>query len=247
MKCEYRLVIFTAFFAYAVTASAQDITTREAALFDKPVSKKVVLAKLEDNPSGEITCTYFPDLMIKEIGTDSPTPDDAIVVRTASAPCSGPSIADGFTLATKNHSFIGKKGAFLFFGATDPNGAIPFVIIEAASGKIIYSDGKIDPGFRSVEIESGKVHIRFRRAFNASCSILKDGASCWSRLLGEGKIPRAMAQSQPTLQACVASYSKLQAQPSVPSMIVYDVDMNLEINGKSQILSRGQPSCLAIP
>lgn len=247
MKYEHRFVIFAAVFVCAVTASAQDGTTREAALFDRPVSKKVVPAKLESDPSGETTCTYFPDLMIKEIGTDSPTPDDAIIVRTASALCSRPAVADGVTLATKSHSFIGKKGPFLFFGATDPNGAVPFMIIEAASGKIIYNDGKIDPGFRSVEIESGKVHIRFRRAFNASCSILKDGASCWSRLLGEGKIPRAMAQSQPTPQACVASYSKSQAQPSVPSMIVYDVDMTLEINGKSQILSRGQPSCLAVP
>ena len=65
----------------AVAAHAQ--ADPEAALFDHPVTVQRVPPKSQADAVGEIRCTYYPDLMVLETGTDTPYPSPATIVPTS--------------------------------------------------------------------------------------------------------------------------------------------------------------------
>jgi hypothetical protein len=149
---------------------------------------------------------------------------------------------------TQGYSFIGRKARFLLFSATDPNGAIPFMILDAGSSKLIFQDGTpADRGFQTVAVENGALHLRYTRGFNASCSIMQDAAGCWSHLVAEGKIPPGMAQSVPSPKLCAASYKAERATPDDPSVISYDVDTVVDATGNAHVVPRGPVGCSPLP
>ncbi len=63
----------------------------------------------------------------------------------------------------------------------------------------------------------------------------------------EGKVPRALAQAQPSIPVCAASYGKARANSNDLSVISYDVDVTVERSGKTRIHSRGVVGCDAMP
>ena len=215
----------------------------QADLFDKPVSEQKVPPKTDTE--SEITCTYYPDLMVRETGTDTPAPDDAVLLRDAQHPCDPNGI--GVTLKTSAYGLAGRKGQFLLFEATDPNGASAFIVIDAGSGKTLYHDDMAsDNGIHSVAIENVGLHIRFKRAINATCSFVKEGAACWSRLIREGKIPRAMP-AVPAAQTCAGDLRRANSSPDDPAIVTYDVDMTVDATGKAHVVSRGAVGCEPLP
>ena len=175
--------------------------------------------------------------MVRETGTDSPSPGAATIVPVPDASrrplCNAAHAAREVSLKTKYYGLLGRKGPFLFFAEADPNGAVGFLILTATTGRVIYNDGvsaEYDCALQSAALEDGALHIRFTRVFNGSCSIAKDGAKCWARMAQEGKIPRSLAQSPPPVPACAAAYRKQQLPPDDPdpSIIYYDVDMTVD-------------------
>ncbi len=232
----------------AVASLVQPMPARAADLFDPAVARQTVPAKSGADSVAESRCTWYPDLMVRETGTDTPAPAAASVIPGARPLCTRAHVAGQVALDTANYSMLGRKGRFLFFGATDPNGAVPFKILDAASGRIIYADGTAaDRGFASVQIENGGLRLKYTRGLNATCSIMQDAAACWSRLIAEGKIPRAMARTPPSPQACAASYKDMKASVDDPSIITYDVEITVNAAGKTAVLSRGAPACGAMP
>jgi hypothetical protein len=121
------------------------------------------------------------------------------------------------------------------------------MILDVSNGHSIYSDGMVGNGIEFAALENGLLHLRFRRGFNASCSVLQASASCWGQLLREGKIPRALAQSPPPSQACALAYQTAKAPIDDPSIIFYDVDMTIDDVGRTTIISRGAVGCDAMP
>jgi hypothetical protein len=230
---------------FAVVAAASVATLADQAwLFDKPVLVQKIPTKTDTG--SEITCTYYPDLMIRESGTNTPSPNNAVLIRGLQPPCNPTAV--GITLKTAAAGLTGRKGPFLLFQATDANGASAFIVIDAETGRTIYQDGLwADNGIHEVTVENGSLHLKFRRAVNGSCSILKEGGRCWAKFVAEGKVPRAMAQTTPPVQACAVSYQQSKVQPDDPSEIFYDVDMTLDRSGRSQVLSRGTVGCVAMP
>lgn len=185
--------------------------------------------------------------MVREAGTDTPSPDPASLIPGNRPTCSAGKAPQLITLPISAFSFVGRKGPYLIFSGTDPNGAVPFAVVNLA-GKVLYSDSTaIDRGIRSVAVENDALHIQFTRGLNASCSIMQGAGSCWSKLMAAGKIPRVMANAGPSSHSCAPAYRQAKAPPDDPSMIAYDVDMMVDATGKTQVMSRGSVSCGAMP
>jgi hypothetical protein len=220
-----------------------------AVQFDHPVAIRKVPPKSSDDPNGQITCTFYRDFMVRESGADTPDPNDATLVPIASAArpsCDAAKHGGDVALKTQGFSFIGRKSNFLLFSVTDPNGAIPFMAIDAADGHIIFQDGtSAEHGMQTVAVENGSLHLRYTRGFNASCSIMQDAAGCWSRLVSEGKIPSNMAQ--PALKLCAAPYKAARSPADNPSVISYPVDTVVDAAGHAQTTRRGPVACSPMP
>ena len=234
-----------------MVAQAQ-ATDRLAAQLDPPGAIRKVPPKSNDDPNGQIECTYYRDLMVRESGTDTPDPNDATLVPIAAgAPrpvCDATHHNGEITLKTQGYSFAGRKSGFLLFSATDPNGAIPFMVFDTGSGKIIFQDGTpADRGFRTVAVENGALHLRYTRGFNASCSIMQDATGCWSRLVTEGEIPPSMAQAVPSPKLCAASYKAAHATADDPSVLSYEVDTVVDASGNARVAPRGPVDCSPVP
>jgi hypothetical protein len=236
--------------ALLIAAEAQ-AADQLAAQFDHPVAVKKVPPKSDDDPNGQITCTFYRDLMVRESGTDSPDPNDAMLIPIGGAARPGCDAAkhDGdMTLKTEGFSFMGRKANFLLFSATDSNGAIPFMVIDAANGKVIFQDGTpAEHGMQTVAVENGSLHLRYTRGFNASCSIMQDAAGCWSHLVSEGKIPSSMAQQVPASKLCAGSYKAARSPADNPSVISYPVDTVVDVSGHAQTTLRGPVACSPMP
>lgn len=232
-------------------ACAKEGVAREASLFDRPLTIQRIPPKTDTDPVGEIRCSYYPDFMIRETGTNTPAPGAASIIRGSGnpqrPPCNAEPSANEVLPKTANNSFAGRKGPFLFFSATDPNGAVPFMVINSIDARVIYNDGRINDGFKSVTLTGTAVRLRYLRGVNGSCSIYKEGPSCWAKLMTEGKVPRVLAQSQPSIQVCAVAYRKAKAPANDPSIISYDVDVTLEKSGKARVNSRGTVGCDAMP
>ncbi len=247
------LLIFAVAMTGTVPGRAQDSADHDAALFDYLVTVKRIPAKSPADPAGETKCTYYPDLMIRQTQTDTPDPSDATIVPFPGAgprpACSVAPVANAVPLKTNGYYLIGRKGPYLIFAVADPSGAQDFQVIDAGSGRQIFADSRTSTGFQSVDVENGALHLRYARAVNGSCSIVKDGSACWAKMVRAGAIPRDMAQSSPSVQACAAAYrkGKSPAPAMTPSIIFYDVDMTLDTAGKAKVNSRGAVGCEAMP
>lgn len=232
-----------------VAAQAQD-ADRLAAQLDRPVATKTVPAKSDDDPNGQIQCTYYNDFMLRETGTDTPDPNNAVLIPiTSGAPrlgCDAAQHDKELILKTEGYSYIGRKDRFLLFSETDPNGAVPFIVLDADSGKAVFDDGTPpDRGLQVVALDHGTLHLGYTRAFNASCSLLKDPGGCWSGLVAGGKVPPGTAQ--PPQDLCAASYKAEMAPADDPSIVSYDVDTTIDAMGQVHVVAHGAIGCAPMP
>jgi hypothetical protein len=245
------LLALVAVMTGAITGHAQSAAEREAALFNHPVTVQRVPPKSPGDTFGEIRCTYYPDLMVMETGTDTPYPGSSTIIPTSGGrpACSIAMAPHGVPLKTERDHLIGRTGPYLAFAAADPNGAQDFQIIDAGTGRQIFADSRRWTGFQSVAVENGTLHFRYTRAVNGPCSIVKDGLACWAKMVKSGAIPQEMAQSPPSVQACAAAYRKgrVPDPPAAPSMVFYDLDVTLDAAGKVRVNSRGAVGCEAVP
>jgi hypothetical protein len=193
-------------------------------------------------------------LMIRETGTDTPDPGAASLVRIAAGakrPVCGHDAAPGnIPLKTDGQSLLGRKGGFLVFSDTDPNGAVSFQVLAAADGHQIFTDARTEKGFTAVGLKAGVLHLVYRRGFNASCSMVKDAATCWGSLVSQGAIPPEMAKSPPAAKACAAAYAKDQPRPAPaddPTIITYALDITVDASGKVKVNSHGAAACEPMP
>lgn len=232
-------------------AQAKDSTNREVALLDRPQSVQRVPPKSPSDPVGELRCSYYKDLMIRETGTNTPAPGAATLIPLAAGPmrplCADTGSAGERVLQTAGFSFLGRKGPFLFFQQTNPNGAVPFMIIDATDGKPLYHDSEYGDGLRSIKEAKSSLHLLYTRGVNGACSIYREGPACWAKMMDEGKVPRVMELSQPSVQLCGTAYRKLNVSADVPSIVYYDVNVTLGRSGKVHVNSRGETNCAPVP
>jgi hypothetical protein len=233
--------------------AAADPPSHEARLFDRPAAVKTLAPKSADDPVGQITCTYYAGLMVRETGTDTPDPGDATMVQfpaSAQRPTCGRAASPiAIALKTEGYSLLGRKGPFLVFDATDPNGAVDFLVISAGSGAKLFEDGKSERGLRALSLSKGVLRLTYTRGLNAPCSVLKDGASCWASLAHAGAIPAALGHAPPPVRACSAAYRRgpRPTPADDPSIILYAVVTSIDGSGKSNVTVSGPVTCEPMP
>ena len=193
MRLNFRTMLPAAFLLCSMQAHADDRDMKLAPLFDRPLATcRTVLAMSDAEEGNELRCTYYRDFLIREKGTDTPAPDAAVIIavtKPAQPPCKTATGAQ-IPLATANFSLVGRKGGYLVFQATDPNGAVPFIVIDAATGKTIYIDGMVEDQMHSVTLANGVLHLKYTRGKNGSCSLASGGKTCWDKLVADGVVPR---------------------------------------------------------
>jgi hypothetical protein len=229
-------------------AHADEADKRIAALFDRPAAIRTAGGTTDAEAGQQIRCTYYKDFMVRETGTDTPGPGPAAIIPLGGGvrpACDRTQGAGELPLKTDDYSLLGRKGNFLLFWATDPNGAVPFIVLDAGTGVAIYSDAMIEGSLWAVRLDRGGLHLRFTRGVNGTCSLLKDAATCWDKITGDAAIPAEIAQSPPV--TCEAAYHRSTTPPDDPSIVFYDVDVTLSAAGKAEAKPRGAVGCLPMP
>jgi hypothetical protein len=228
-------------------AHAEQWKQRMASAFDPPLSVQTVPAHSDAESGTELRCTAYRDIVIRETGTDTPAPGPAAILAVGARrpACAKPPGARDIALSTENYSFVGRKGPFLLFEATDPNGAIPFVLLASGTGKVIYSDSMTEDGIAAVALDDGALHIKFRRGINGPCSLAKEGAACWAKFVAAAAIPPSV--TPPPAKICTVAYSRNKAPPDDPSLVFFDVDIVVGLDGTSQLKAVGTAGCTAMP
>ncbi len=156
--------------------------------FDKPVRKqRVELGKAANALSdrNRVTCYYFPKFMVKEVDLGEEGAERLGIVPVtpqSRGKCVRSRSKEEIVVPAKDWSgyFMGVKNDYVFFSGEDGwNGAMPFAIFDAATGKKLFEDSaKADMAF----VATGQtVSVRYLRVVSDDCFILKD-AACWQRM-----------------------------------------------------------------
>jgi hypothetical protein len=219
--------------------------------FDPPAKIQTVKASSGARPSPEVICTFYADLMVRETGTDSPAPEAALMVPIVNPsrrpPCDRRVPAGRIRLDTTNFGLVGRSGPYLFFEASDPNGAVPFSILDAVTGHVLVRDSTKEGKIQVLETQGGALHLSYTRGVNAACSILQDDAACWANMVRDGSIPAEVGASPSPKTACAVTYLKGKTPPDDPSLVFYDVELTLKGEGPAQMRRKGPIGCEPLP
>jgi hypothetical protein len=227
-----------------------DAESRFKASLDHPASVQTLKPASVDDAVGQIDCTWYADVMVRETGTDTPDPSDAILVpinpgagKPACKPAPG---AGAIKVKTEGFALVGRKGGFLIWDATDPNGAEPFMVMNTG-GKVLFSDATSPTSglYRAATLTGGVLHLVYTRGYNAPCSLLQDARGCWAKVTAARVVPPATPPLSLVSTACRAAYKGVGADD--PSIIVFTTEVTIDAAGKSAVLSRGAMTCLPMP
>lgn len=220
-----------------------------------PSAKVLTIPSSTTPPSGDaVTCTYYTDVMIRISGTDSPAPDNALILP-ALASCGRSAPSHGIVLQSGGSGLDGRIGKFLVFELSDPTGASSFTIFNVRNGNQLFHDGLSGSlyGITTVKVTQGILHMRYSRGVNITCSLLSDRDGCWSQLLANGVVPRGAFPGPPSIETCKKNYKSAQIglmPPTTdddPSIISYEVDLTLDSKGNATAKPVGALACYPMP
>lgn len=168
--------------------------------FDKPVQKQTLdLGPAPGSPSvrAHVNCYFFAGFMVKEVDMGEVGAErlGILMIKPQSA---GKCVkaADPAETIIKSDDwsgyFMGVKKNYVFFGAADRiNGALPFAVFDATTGKKIFEDSaKDDIAFSS--LPEGSISMSYLRVVGEDCFILKE-AGCWERMRSKYKLGNSQA------------------------------------------------------
>lgn len=204
---------------------ASDPTVAEGwdvARFDPPRT----VGTATDAAGKQITCTIYADLVVRESDTDTPDPEDAALIPLSGGTAPDCAAAPGPAarkLATGGQRFLGRRSGFLVFEQASTNGTMPFAVLDAASGHTLFEDTTTYDGIDSFSVADDGLRIAFRRGVQADCSIPKQGAACWARIIREEKLPEPIATLPSPAKACTAAYRAGKAPMDTQSIVYFPV------------------------
>jgi hypothetical protein len=198
LKC---LVFLVASITCACPAWAAPDSGTPPGLFDPPQA----VTRIEGpnlTAAQSFECTWYSDFMLRETETDSPGRGQSYFVQQPAngvpRACPGAHNSSDIPLDRGDTAFMGRKGKFLFYEATDAPSAEPFSIWHVPDGRRIYSDSmNATSGLKAISLVGEVLHLTYVRAYAANCSLLKDSASCWARSMKAGHFARAVAAQPP--------------------------------------------------
>ena len=204
-----RLTILAAFAAgAAVTASALAAAPASTpSLFDAATAvDKITVPAKGDKPKTQISCHYYPHFMVKQID-EGEVGAAQLSILPSDGPhkpkCQQANAANEKVVNADDWSgyFKGVKGDFVFFDADDGvNGGLGFAVF-GTDAKKIFEDSAFGP-IHEVALAGSTLTVKYQRSAAASCSVVKDGASCWTKAVTETGVPATPAPD------CAGGYLK---------------------------------------
>jgi hypothetical protein len=248
-----RLIIAIAAFGFvAGQASAASFIPDpiiERTPFDKPVRfVRHILPAAENapNPAGVVRCYYYPTFTVKELDNGEHG-DDAISVTpfssAAARPACGKQNDPGEVILKDGQGgyFVGAKSDFVYLLSTNGADTNPFSLVNAQTGKTIYTDQGLDPGPAALSVIGDVLTLSYTHGAAGSCSILAGGETCWSSFAHQTKLPRIIAVKPAPVEACRTGYGTTPA--THPSVVAYPVTITVDLKGEAKVLSRGNLIC----
>ena len=169
-------------------------------LFDAPVKKQTVTLADYPNPGSpsKLSCAYYPRFMVKEVDAGEKGAY-ALAIAPLTPGAATDCVPEGpGDIAVKDWAgyFAGVKGDYVFFDADDGyNSGFPFAVFSGKTGEKLFEDSR-DLGtkaFRSIKLVADGIVLRYRRAYQAACSIYQDRSGCWGRIRKDAGLPYAAA------------------------------------------------------
>lgn len=220
----------------------------EIAHFEPPLKTEKVTERAAGEPDREITCTRYADLVVRQRDTDSSDPDDAILIPVkagSSIDCKRAPGPEAHKIEVSGMIFMGRNGTFLFFEEADTNGIFPFVVFDAGTGRKLFEDASGYDGIDTFANENGTLKLGFRRAVRVDCSIPKQGAACWTRILREEPVPQPVAALAAPIKACADAYRSDKAPKDSESIVSFDVRLVWTGGGPLEVQASGPLRCQA--
>ena len=206
-----------------------------SAFLDKPV--KIVRAPLPrdpDNPQAkpELSCSYYPHFVVKQIDLGEPGADQLSIVADGSV-CRRENAADEKIVSAKDWTgyFGGVKGDYIFFTAEDGwNDGLGFAVFTADAKKL-FEDVAVK--WAGVELRPSGIQLRYERVYEAPCSLQSATAACWQT------IRQATGLTDASPPDCKAAYVREQkrtpkfARQALSDPTVIDYDVSVAIDAKT--------------
>ena len=151
-----------------------------AALFDAPTRVDEVGLPVDPaNPDAKrrIHCYRYQDFAVKEVDYGEKGAQKLAIIAADDA-CREEGAGDRVPAGLEGY-FLGAKGNYLFFSASDGwNGAMPFYVYDAKTLAFLFEDSFEGSGFESLSVDGPSLTIEFQRAYSAPCSLYLDGGNC---------------------------------------------------------------------
>lgn len=230
--------------AMAALLATAAIGTAGTVDYDPPAEQRRVAG-----PEGrETVCTTFSDVTLIE-QFDGPTGLAPVLVADPKGRCAAPRPGTGVALELDGMAFAGRVGPMMIFSQMDAHGAVDIAVAEVIlDKKVVFRDAAVgEPLIRKAEIGRSAFLLGYVRGINASCSLLKDAAGCWAKLIDEGKVPREMAEMAPDGSICLKSYAAENAPLDDPSIVTWTNEVEIFSDGRIRRTSQRDFGCLPMP
>lgn len=194
--------------------------------FDAPKAKQEVeLPADAQGPAAKLRCTVYRAFVVKELDRGEKGAARLTLVRYDPAgavpPCDLAFVPGEVEVEGWSGHFAGARGRFVFFAGDDgwEAGSTGFAVYDARTGRKVFEDAAV-PGPEKLVLEPDgeDLKVKFRRAWRAPCSLVKDPAGCWKRIRGALALPG-------DAPVCTASYARAKAPPEDPSVLTYDAEV----------------------
>jgi hypothetical protein len=160
--------------------------------FEKPTAvRHLRLGPADTKPISykEIRCTYFSDIVIKE-WDEQEIGDKEISYASVLAPskftCQKTALRGEHQLPTAalNVYLLGYAAGAIFLGDADgANDTIGFYVFDPKTDHQRFTDTiKLESKFSDISADGETLRLRYTRALVGPCSIVTDGAECWTTI-----------------------------------------------------------------
>jgi hypothetical protein len=171
----------------ATLAAGAAARAAPASVFDAPRSTKVVKRPAASGAKSVVTCRYYPRFMVKQVDDGEVGASQLAIVAvtegSAAPTCARKDEPNQKTIAPSDWSgyFKGVKRDYVFFDAEDgANGAMGFAVFDVAAKKLF--EDSASGQFQDVAADGDTIMLSYRRTFSGSCSVVKEGTSCWQSI-----------------------------------------------------------------
>jgi hypothetical protein len=240
--------------------------------FEKPAAvKHLRLGRAQTQPVSykEIRCSYFGGVMVKEWDQQEIGDKEISYVLTQGAAkpaCQKAALPGERKLPTGDLTvyFLGYAAGAIFLGDADgANDTIGFYVFDPMTGRRRFTDTiKLDSKFAGISAEGDTLRLGYTRALTGPCSVVTDGADCWSKIARQagfsGPAPdcadgyresgRKFAEEACRIQRgdrqkCLAEQLTRRAErDKAPSVVAFDVTAAIGSDDTTKITPTGGPA-----